>query len=124
MLKGEGTFSALFYLVPTPAGNDLYLREHLTGGRGLWVVGRHFDEIVLSRSAFKQKTSARVTVRTLYDNASDIILCNCKKAMSLLSKLVPKVITLGKDNSVVGHASGETEEDFLQYINDGIHHVE
>jgi hypothetical protein len=61
---------------------------------------------------------------TLYDHASNIILCHCKKAMSLLSKLGPKLITLGKNNSVVGYASGETEEDFLQYINDGIHHVE
>jgi hypothetical protein len=123
MLKGEGAFSALFDLVPTPAGNNLYLCDPLVSGHGLWVVGRHFDEVALSRSAFKQKTSTRVTGRTLYDNARDIILCNCKKAMSLLYKLVPKVITLGKDNSVVGYASGHTEKDFLWCINDGMYTI-
>ncbi|KAL3785615.1 hypothetical protein HJC23_004763 [Cyclotella cryptica] len=123
MLRGEGAFSALFEQVQTPAGHDLYLREHLTGGHGVWIAGKHFDQTVLSRSAFKQKTSARATGRALYDNASDITLCNCKKAMSLISKLVPKVITLGEDNSVVGYASGETEEDFLRYINDGMYSV-
>lgn len=121
MLRGKGAFSALFDQVPTPAGHDLYLREHLTGGHGLWIAGKHFDKIVLSRSAFKQRASARATGRALYDNASETILCNCKKAMSLVSKLVPKVITLGEDNSVVGYASGETEEDFLCYINDGMY---
>ena len=44
-------------LVSTPADNDLFLHEHLTGGHGLWVDVRHFDNVVLSRSAFKQKTS-------------------------------------------------------------------
>jgi hypothetical protein len=57
MLKGEVALSALFDLVTTPADNDLFLHEHLTGGHGLWVVVRHFDNVVLSRSAFKQKTS-------------------------------------------------------------------
>ena len=121
MTQGAGAFAALFDMHPTPAGHDLYLRDHFTGGLGMWICGKHFDEIVLSRSALKTKTSARAIGRTLYDNASDVILCNCKKAMSLLPKLAPKVVTLGDDNSVVGYASGEKEEDFLRYVNDGMY---
>ena len=49
----------------------------------------------------------------MYDNASDGILFNNKKAMSLLPKLAPKVVH--EDNSIVRFALGETEEDFLQY---------
>ena len=59
--------------------------------------------------------------KTLYDNASDVILCNCKKAMSLVPKLVPTIIVLGDDGSIAGYGSGEREEDFLRYINDGMY---
>lgn len=37
--------------------------------------------------------------------------------MSLVSKLVPKIIMLGDDGFIVGHASGEEEDDFLWNIN-------
>ena len=121
MLKGEGPFSVLYDQVATPSGHDLYVREHFNNGMGLWIVNKQFDAVVLSRSAFKTSTSNRVSGRTMYDNASDVILCNCKKAMSLVPKLAPKVITLGEDNSVVGYGSGETEVDFLKYINDGMY---
>jgi hypothetical protein len=121
LLDGREAFATLFDLVPTPAGHDLYVREHFSGGLGRWAVGKHFNEEVLSHSAFKKPDSARVTGRTLYDNASDVILCNCKKAMSLVSKLVPKIIMLGDDGSIVGYASGEGEDDFLRHINDGMY---
>lgn len=65
-------------------------------------------------SVFKTKTLNCISGRTMYDNASDVILFNNKKAMSLLPKLTPKVVH--EDNSIVRFALGETEEDFLQYI--------
>ena len=71
----------------------------------------------------KTKSSNRVSGQTLYENArGDVFLCNCKKAMSLIPKLVPKIVQLNnEDGSVVGYASGKTEEDFLKHINDGMY---
>lgn len=61
-----------------------------------------------------------VSGRTLYDNAKTI-LANCKKAQSLVPKLVNKVVLLGEDGTVVDYLSGLNEERFLSYINDGMY---
>jgi hypothetical protein len=56
----------------------------------------------------------------LYD-AAKTILANCKKAQSLVPKLVNKVVLLAEDGTVSGYLSGLNEERFLSYINDGMY---
>ena len=60
LLEGREVFAILFDQVPTPAGYDLYLWEHFTGGHGRWAVCKHFDEDVLSQSAFKKAGSLTI----------------------------------------------------------------
>jgi hypothetical protein len=120
LLDGEEAFSFLYDQVATPEGHDLYVKE-LIAPSGICVIGKHCTTDILSRSHITLATSAKVQARTLHDNA-EMILKNCKKAQSLVSKLVNKIIYVNAATGLIeSYYSGLNEDDFLMHINDGMY---
>lgn len=121
LCNGTEAFYALFEFQPNPAGADMYTKQHISADGLVYLMnGQSINEEILSRSAFTNAASPIVTGRTLYDVAKTI-LANCKKAQSLVPKLVNKVVLLAEDGTVSGYLSGLNEERFLSYINDGMY---
>jgi hypothetical protein len=119
LIKGEEAFYALFDEHPSPSGSELVTKPHLTGGCS-YIIGVHLTFEPLGRSAFTKANSPRITGRALYQHANSVILANCKKAQSLVPKLVGKVCHLAPDGTICGYVSGNTEINFLEHINDGM----
>jgi hypothetical protein len=121
LCNGTEAFYALFEFQPTPAGTDMYTKQHISADGLIYLMnGQSINEEILSRSAFTNAASSIVTGRTLYD-AAKTVLANCKKAQSLVPKLVNKVVLLAEDGTVSDYLSGLNEERFLSYINDGMY---
>ena len=119
---GKEAFQFLFEFEPTPSGTAIYTKQHISADGITYLVnGDSINGEILSRSRFTKQDGDKVTGRTLYDNASKVILANCKKAQSLVPKLVNKAIYLAEDGTISRYHSGLNEERFLQYINDGMY---
>lgn len=118
---GKEAFENLFDFQSVPSGTVIYTKQHISADGIIYLMnGESINDDILSRAAFTRDNGVKVTGRTLFDNASKVILANCKKAQSLVPKLVNKAITLAKDGTISGYNSGLNEEDFLNYINDGM----
>lgn len=118
LLLGEEAFAALYDDVPTPDGAQLYLKEIFTSNA--CIANKHFDQDILLRSAFSKPDSPPVQNRTLFDAAKESLKL-CKKAQSLVPKLVGKIIYLNAQGLIERYHSGLNEEDFLMHINDGMY---
>jgi len=52
---------------------------------------------------------------------ADLVLASLKKALSLVPQLSPKLVMIDTTCRVVGYASGENEQLFLQAIDKGMY---
>lgn len=122
MCNGNQAFANLFEFQPTLSGTDIVTKQHISGDGIMYLMnGQSINEEVLSCSAFTKEICQKVSERTLFDNASTVILANCKKVQLLVPKLMNKVIFLADDGTIESYRSGLNEKRFLDYINNGMY---
>jgi hypothetical protein len=117
LTKGDNAFAALYDEVVSDEGISFVLKP-IVSPNEYYVRGVHFTDEVLARSAFTKPDSVKVAGRTVKECAKKNALANCKKAISLVPKLVGKL--LGPSGGMEEYTSSHNEGDFLKHINNGM----
>ncbi len=104
----EGEHTVEFVLKPSCCGKDTAL-SYVAG------VNSTLPDIATFGSNNKLMQG-----RAIWDMGLNVLQL-MKKAISLVSKLSPRIVIIDKNCAVVGYPSGKNEASFLQYINNGMY---
>ena len=118
LVNGKGPFCALYNLVEDEHTVELVLKLSCCGKEtsSSYVVGVHFTVKDTATFGLNNKKMNRCA---LWDMGLNV-LQSMKKALSLVPKLLPRIIIIEKNCAVTGYASGKNETTFLQYIDNGM----
>ena len=82
-------------------------------------------QVMLLESILLQKTSTHLETTTklkdvLCGQRGLTVLQMIKKALSIVPKLLPRIVIIDKKCAMMGYASGKNKNSFMQYINNGM----
>jgi hypothetical protein len=119
VVDGDGLFSHLYEMVEGANGEERVLKNVFCGCDGTMslVVNRHFQ---LSDITTFSNGTKQLAAGTMWTHAANT-LKSCKKAMSLVPYLAPKMVQVDATKRVVGYSSGINVTSFLKAINIGMY---
>lgn len=119
VIDGDGVFAQLYEMMEGPNGEERVLKSVYCGCNGTvsLVVGRHFQLIDITH--FSNGTK-EIMASTMWTNAANT-LKSCKKAMTLMPSLAPKMVQVDGTKRIVGYSSGINMISFLKAIINGMY---
>ena len=119
VIDGDDLFSHLYEMVEGANGEERALKSVYCGCDGTMslVVNRHFQ---LSGITTFSNGTKQLAAGTMWMHAANT-LKSCKKAMSLVPYLAPKMVQVDATKRVVGYSSGINVTSFLKAINIGMY---
>ncbi len=121
LVEGDHAFANLFNSYEGDDGNERCLKSSCCGQDTMsnYVAGRDFTAAMLQTFSNGKLFQGR----TIWKMA-DLVLASLKKALSLVPQLSPKFVMINTTCRVVGYASRENEQLFLQVIDKGMHKMD
>ena len=119
VVDGDGLFSHLYEMVEGANGKERVLNNVFCGCDGTvsLVVNHHFQ---LSDITTFSNGTKQLAAGTMWMHAANT-LKSCKKAMSFVPYLAPKMVQVDATKRVVGYSSGINVTSFLKAINIGMY---
>ena len=113
LIDGDGPFHHLFEVFEGPNGEERVLKPVCYRN----VMGM---SLVVGREITYSDISKQLASTTLWNLATKIMK-SCKKAMTLVPRLAPKMIQLDITKRIVGYSSGINFTSFIEAINNGMY---
>jgi hypothetical protein len=123
LIDGDGVFHQLYEVNEGEDGEERRLKHiycHNHASTLSLVIGR---DITVSDITTISKGAKQLANTTLWSHATNT-LKSCKKAMTLVPRLAPKMIQIDRSKYIVGYSSGINYSSFLQSINNGMYIME
>ena len=118
VFDGDGVFSQLYEMMEGAHGEERVLKSMYCGCDGTMslVVNRHFQ---LSDITTFSNGTKELAAKTMWKHGANTLKL-CKKAMSLVPHLAPKMVQVDGTKRIVGYSSGINVISFLKAINNGM----
>jgi hypothetical protein len=117
LIEGSGAFRLLYDVREGENDVELVLKPSCCGKETLssFVDGVHFTEDDIRTFGRNNKVNGRALWAM-----GLTVLRSIKKALSIVPKLSPRIVMIGKNCAVIGYASGKNEHSFMQLVDNGI----
>ncbi len=117
LLAGEGPFSTIYNVIEGKYTWELILKASCCGRdtASLYVAGVHFTiKDIITFGVGKKVKGCQLWMMGL--NVMRLI----KKALATVPKLLPLIVLINKNCTVIEYTSGKNKSSFMQYVNNGM----
>jgi len=118
LIEGSCAFRLLYNIKEGEHNVELVLKPSCWGKETLssYIAGVYFTEDDIRTFGHNKK----VNVCALWAMGLTV-LQSIKKALSIIPKLSPRIVTIDKNWAVIGYASGKNEHSFMQLVDNGMY---
>ncbi len=121
LIEGSGAFSLLYDIREDELNVEIVLTTSCCGKdtSSSYVAGVHFTEDDIVFFGLNKKVNGRA----LWAMGLSV-LRSIKKALAIVPKLSPRIVMIDKRCAVIGYASGQNEQSFMQLIDNGMFNMD
>ena len=121
LIDGSGAFSLLYDIREGEKNVELVLKTSCCGRdtASSYLAGVHFTADDLRYFGINKKVNGRA----LWAMGLSV-LRSIKKALAIVPKLSPRIVSIDKSCAVIGYASGHNEQSFMQLIDNGMFNMD
>jgi hypothetical protein len=113
LIEGSGAFRLIYDVREGENDVEFVLKQSCCGKEtsSSYVAGVHFTEDDIRTFGHNKKVNGRALWAM-----GLTVLQSIKKALSIVPKLSPRIVSIDKNCAVVGYASGKNEQSFMQLV--------